>query len=194
MCIIYCSTYSRQSHNLCTKHFIRSDTLNNAVLEAIKVQIDLVIDIEKVIKEIMKLKKVNYDEEVFGKNLTMLNNELSRYKTLKRRIYEDWKLEVISKEEYLEYSKDYDKNILRLTENIDNIKKQLENANNLIKDNNEWINKFKQNQGITELTKPVLDNLVDNIYICEDERIIVSFKYEDEYKQALEFINDNKVS
>lgn len=192
--VYYCSTYSRQSHNLCTKHFIRSDTLNNAVLEAIKVQIDLVINLEKVIKEIMKIKKVNYDEEVFGKNLTMLNNELLRYKTLKKRIYEDWKLEVISKDEYLEYSKDYDKNILRLTENIENIKKQLENANNLIKDNNEWINKFKQNQGITELTKPVVDNLIDNIYICENERIIVSFKYEDEYKQALEFINDNKVS
>lgn len=85
--VYYCSTYSRQSHNLCTKHFIRSDNLNNAVLEAIKVQIYLVIDIEKLIKEIMKLKIVNNDEEVFGKNLTMLNNELSRYETLEEYMY-----------------------------------------------------------------------------------------------------------
>lgn len=44
--VYYCSTYSRKSHSLCTKHLIRSDTLTKAVLEAIKLQIDLVINID----------------------------------------------------------------------------------------------------------------------------------------------------
>lgn len=84
--VYYCSTYSRKSHSLCTKHLIRSDTLNKAVLEAIKVQINLVINIDKTIKEISKMKKINYDEEVFGKNMTTLEQELSKYKTLKKII------------------------------------------------------------------------------------------------------------
>ncbi len=82
--VYYCSTYSRKSHSLCTKHLIRSDTLNKAVLEAIKVQINLVINIDKTIKEISKMKKINYDEEVFEKNMTTLEQELSKYKTLKK--------------------------------------------------------------------------------------------------------------
>ena len=190
--VYYCSTYSRKSHNLCTKHLIRSDTLNKAVLEAIKVQINLVINIDKTIKEISKMKKINYDEEVFEKNMTTLEQELSKYKTLKKKLYEDLKLEIISKDEYLEYSKDYDKSILRLTENIDNIREQLKKTQSITDGNNDWIDKFKSKAGIDKLSKPVIDDLINNIYVCEEERIVVSFKYEDEYKNAVEFINKNK--
>lgn len=191
--VYYCSTYSRKSHSLCTKHLIRSDTLTKAVLEAIKLQIDLVINIDNTIQEISKMKKINYDEKMLETNIKTLEQELSKFKTLKKKLYEDWKLEIISKDEYLEYSKDYDKNIVKLTENIDNTKEQLKKTQNITENNNDWIDKFKSKAGIEELSKPIIDDLIDNIYICEDEKIIVSFKYKDEYQNALEFINKNKV-
>ena len=42
--------------------------------------------------------------------------------------------------------------------------------------------------------KPSIDDLTDNIYICEEERIVVSFKYEDEYRNAVDFIRKNRIS
>lgn len=109
------------------------------------------------------MKKINYDEKICETNIKTLELELSKYKTLKKNIYEDCKLEAISKDEYLEYSKDYDKNILKLTENIDNTKEQLKKTQNITEDNNDWIDKFKSKAGIDELSKPIIDDLIDNI-------------------------------
>ena len=60
------------------------------------------------------------------------------------------------------------------------------------KEDNTWINVFRKNQNITELTREILGDLIDVIYIHEGGDITVVFKYENEYKQALKFIKDNK--
>ena len=47
------------------------------------------------------------------------------------------------------------------------------------------MNKFKSKEGIDKLSNHVIDALISDIYICEEEIIIV---YEYEYKNVVDFI------
>lgn len=52
-----CNTYRKKSAQICTKHTIRSDYLEKAVLESIKMQIDIAIEMEYMIKKINQSEK-----------------------------------------------------------------------------------------------------------------------------------------
>lgn len=49
-----CGTYRKKSSSLCTKHTLKVEELENAVLEAIKLQIELLVDTEKILEQINK--------------------------------------------------------------------------------------------------------------------------------------------
>lgn len=189
--VYYCNTYTRKSPDLCSMHKIKSDKLEQMVFETIKVQINLVLDIEKAIKEISKSKKVDYEKNVMTQSIKTMEMDLAKKKSLKKSVYEDWKLDVITKEEYFEYVNDYDKDIEIIEHNLKELNEKLSVLNENKQEDVNWIEKFRKNQNITELTREILSELVDVIYIHEDENITVVFKYEDEYKQALRFIKEN---
>ena len=189
--IYYCNTYVRKSHNLCSKHAIRSDKLEEMVFEAIKFHIGLIIDIEKTIKKITKEKDFECEKEMLKNKISDIEIEIEKNKQLKRGLYEDWKEGILSKEEFIAYSKEYEDKITKLISNSENIQNQLNASENTTRKNDDWIEEFKKRKNIKELKKDVIDDLIDNIYVHNDGNITIIFKYQDEYEQALEFIKKN---
>ena len=57
-----------------------------------------------------------------------------------------------------------------------------------VKTNNDWIDKFKKYKNITELSREIIDELIDNIFVHEGNKVTIKFNYEDEYKTAIEYI------
>ena len=43
-------------------------------------------------------------------------------------------------------------------------------------------------RNIKELSRQVIDELIDEIYVYEDGRIQIKFRYEEEYKEAIEYV------
>ena len=59
----YCSTYIRKSHELCTRHLIKAEIVEDIVLKAVQKQIKLVLNQEKLINEIYKERNQNHIKE-----------------------------------------------------------------------------------------------------------------------------------
>ena len=72
------------------------------------------------------------------------------------------------------------------------IKKKLEKLGYKSKENKEWVKKFIKNHNMEYLTKEIIDDLVDNIFVLENGDLRVVFKYQDEFFEAKDFINKNK--
>ena len=95
----------------------------------------------------------------------------------------------LSKKDSLKENKQkYENNIERLKLNIENLKneKQKYESQNISK--NEWIKTFKEQKGITELSRDIMMELIDCIYVKENGDIKIRFKFEDEFKKCLEYI------
>ena len=186
-----CSTYRKKSNKLCTKHTIKLENLEKAVLKAINFHIDL-IDVEEIVKQI--------NDDNFQKNksknienmITTKQNEIFKISNFKKALYEDWKNEDITRQEYLEYKQKYENDIERLKQNIENLKNERQKCEVHEELQNEWIEKFKRQRGITELSRDIMMELIDSIYVKENGDITIKFKFKDELKRYLEYIEYHK--
>jgi len=187
-----CSTYRKKSNNLCTKHTIKSEKLEKAVLEAINLHIDLLIDTEEIMQQINESSFQNVKNEKIENMIIAKQNEISKIINFKRTLYEDWKNEDITREEYLEYKYKYENDIERLNQNIERLESEKKKYENQKVSSNEWIEKFKEQKNITELSRDIIMELIECIYVHENGKITIKFKFEDELKRCLEYIENNK--
>ncbi len=184
----YCRNYKTQS-SVCSPHKIQTANLYSMVLEIIIFQVKLVLNLEKTLNKLKKDGMAYKYEQEYSNQVKKLNNEIDKLKRLKKATYEDWKLEKICKEDFMNYSKDYDNRIQNCNNEIKALENvYVENIKNLKKDDY-WIEHYRRNKNIKTLNKDVIDELIECIYVYENENIQIKFKYQNEYEKAMEFIN-----
>ena len=185
-----CGTYRKKSSKLCTKHTLKVEDLENSVLEAIKLHIELLIDTENILKQISKSKT----KELASKNISNVKyakqKEIEKISNLKRCLYEDWKNEDITREEYLQYKQKYEQDIERIKGVIDNLDKQKEKQEELIEESSEWLENFKKYKNITELDRDIITELIENIEVYENKKIKIHFKFMNELDKIYEYLDN----
>lgn len=186
-----CSLYMRTAGAQCSKHSIRNDELESAVLQAVKVQIGLVADIRRIRAEIESNDLIDNRKKLIEKNIEKCEKQIKAKKKLRQEAYEDWKSEKISEVEYNEYTEEYSAKIKKIEENINNYYKDMLELDKTIKDDS-WIDNFTKFQNVNELSRELIDNLIDNIYVYEEKKIKIKFKYEDEFEFLLNYIKNKK--
>ena len=185
----YCTSYIKQK--LCSKHTTEKSKLEKDVLDIMNNQINMLINVEKTIDEILKEENINYDIEILNNRLEEIDTEAEKYKTLKNSIKDDYENEYINKEEYIEYEKEYNHILSNLKKDKIKINERIEKTGFKSERNKEWIEIFKRNQNIKQLSKKVIDELVENIFIDKNNNIKIKFKYEDEFFEAIDFIKNH---
>lgn len=188
-----CSTYRKKSNNLCTKHSIKVENLEKAVLKAINLHINLLIDTQEIVKQINDSSFQSTRNENIENIIIAKQNEISKISNFKMRLYEDWKNEDITRDEYLQYKQKYESDFERLKQNIERLENEKQKYETQNQSHNKWIEKFKEQKGITKLSRDIMMELIDCIYVHENGSITIKFKFEDEFKRILEYIRNNKL-
>ena len=162
------------------------ETLEKVVLEVINLHIDLLIDTEKIVKQINNSSVQNNKSKNIENIIITKKNEITKISNFKRTLYEDWKKEDITRDEYLEYKRRYEKDIERLKKNIENL--EIEKSKYKIQNitNNKWLERIKKQGKITSLTRNIMIELIDSIYVKENGDFIIKFKFKDEFQRCLE--------
>jgi len=187
-----CNTYRKKKEGACTKHTIRSDYLEKIVLESIKLQIDLALEMEKMIQKINKSPTRNLYNANIEKMIQSKTNELEKTKRLKKAVYEDWKLGAITQDEYFEYKTSYEQDAINIEESIKYLQEEKKKYEEQVLGDNSWIDSLKQKRNITTLTRDIIIELIDCVYIHEGGNITIKFKFADEYNRILEYIKTNE--
>ena len=107
-------------------------------------------------------------------------------------LYPDWKNGLISQEEYLILKQNLTGKIESLDKMIKTLTDTAKSYEDGVSDENKFIAHFKKYGKIKSLTRNLLLELIDEILIHEGGDITVKFKFNDAYKDALEYIEMNK--
>ena len=188
-----CGTYRKKSNKLCTKHTLKVEELEKAVLEVIKLHINC-IDITKLLDEKNKLNSKKSVSEKMENMRQARKKDIEKLKNLKRGLYEDWKNKDITKEEYVEYKQKYERDIEKIKEIIENLDKQKGKQEKIINGNSLWIENFKVYKNITELDRDIITELIDYIEVHENKKITIHFKFMAELDKILDYIDNKKVA
>ncbi len=185
-CYLVCSTHKARQG--CTSHNFSETKLEKIVFTLVRDHIDQICEIERVMDYIASLPE--HQREIFNYDaqITRLEQEIQRFQDLKLNLYSDMADGVISKEEYLEFRAGYDRKITARQHSLRQIQEERAQA---VRDSEEeipWIQMFRQYENITELHRTVLVNLIERIVIYDAQHIDVTFRYQDKFKAALEYI------
>ena len=188
--IVYysCSTYSRKLKTACTKHTIREDLLEKAVLTAIQKQIALVDNLTQIIDEINNAPVIHRESKRINKLLDLKQKELDKLNSLIDNLYMDWRTNEITKTEYKRIKSKFEVQIEQIKEVIANLEKEKAELSTGISVNEPYLQTFLKHKNIDHLERGILVELIDNIYVHEGGGLTIEFNFEDQHKRMLEYI------
>ena len=185
-----CSTYRRMHSKSCTKHAIRADALEKAVLSALNKYISLAVDFDTLIKKINRERKGGGESERLNAALSAKKRQLEITNNLLLDLYPDYKSGILSKAQYLALKERYEKNTECARKEIENTEKQIAALESGVDGGNEFISTFKKYGGINVLTRDVMVELIENIYVREDGSIDIKLKCCDAFALANEYFEN----
>jgi len=188
----FCRTYKDQSKTACTKHSIKHNRLEAAVLYAIQQQVYLAVHYSNTIARIntapqQKSQSIRLDALIEEKE-----KELTKIMRYKQSIYQDWKDKEITHSDYRHMSEDYERQISAVNRVLDNLNADRAELENGIDTENPFLAAFMKFENIDKLTREVLIELVDHIKVHENGNISVKLKFADQiaenYSRAAGFV------
>lgn len=176
----YCGTYKRSGKEYCTPHALPFQMLYDIVLEDLKQIILNVNNLQELVKKqsftASKIKTSTYTE------LTTLKTELARVHKLKKSVYEDYKDELLSKEEFLSYRENYQQKEMLYLKQIETLEaKQKKNGTENAFET-PWLKKLLDLKDIEELDRDIIVEMIDQITVYENHKIKISYNFRNEPK------------
>ena len=183
----FCMSYLQVSKS-CSKHKIKTSVLEETVLEAIQVQVKLVIELEKSLSKLYLKNNQGSIENEYRNNVKISELKISNLKEQKRKYYEEWKFDKLEKSEFMKLSDEIETKISKLNEDIEIYTSTYRENIKKMKKNDYWIGHYKRNRKIKSLSREVLNELIDVIYVRKDGTLDIKFKYQDEYQSLVNYL------
>lgn len=177
--IIYynCSLYKRYGNKACSKHTIRHDKLEAAILAVLQRQIRMTADIENVIETVNKTPLIPKDQKNLETKIKDCKKELQKVFTYKKNLYEDWKNNDISRTEYHLLKSQYTEKEDRLNKIIIELEKKKNNSLQSINKETSVIYNFIYNKNLSNLSRDILTDLIKYIAIHENGDLTIYFNF-----------------
>lgn len=176
----YCGTYKRSGKDYCTPHTLPFQVLNDIVLGDLKAIIRNVENLQELIKKQscteLKIRNSTNTE------LIKVKAELERVKKLKKSIYEDYKDELISKEEYLSYREDYQQKEALYSKQIETLEAKKKETVTEDVFETPWLKRLLELKDIEELDRDIVVEMIDEITVYENRKIKIRYNFGDELK------------
>lgn len=176
----------------CASHRISRKALEKTVLVLLQNHIASILDLEGMFKFIDTVPFQELDLKVLDDKLQAKEQELVKYKGLRDSLYEDMKLGIVTKEDYVELREAYSIRCKSIEQAIFNYKQEIKSVLEMKSDKYEWIEYFKEYKNIDTLTRNVVVKLIKQVKVTDKKNIEVVFDFDDSYQRLLQLIDRQK--
>lgn len=187
-----CRTYVTRSKEICSSsHIIKDELLEQAVFKTVQAQIALVENMAQLVEEI-NAAPIRADQTIrIDKLLKAKEQELIKITGITDNLYLDWKSGDITRTEYHRMKGKFEEQAEHLREVIDNLKKERKDYSKGVTADDPYLTTFLKYRNIQKLERSILVDLVEMIYVHADKGIDIQFKFADQHKRIMEYIESN---
>ena len=187
-----CSTHVRRGHATCFNHFIRQDALNEKVFNAIRDQLQVALDYEKLL---LAMRGGSGEASVREKHKAAVASVKLRLNALKKKragLYESYVEGILNEEEYAFAKQTYEEQYEALNRLLDEAVERRERFLASISPDNKWLTMMRGAAGMTGLTQELVDAIIEKVLVYGGSRIEVVFNYNDVFYAMLECVEQIK--
>lgn len=184
---VYYVCGNNKNHKICSSHSISTKKLEDMIFSSIHMKIELMVNVEKIINEILGENTEQNINKSFSyeKQILKLEEEVIKYKKIKVRLYEDFVDNIISKDDYKEFKNTYTEKIHSKESAIHRLKKDSQQIVDTSYSGKSWVEIFKEYKNINKLNRRIMMALIHCVKVYENNKIEIIFKYKDEYENNL---------
>lgn len=189
--VYYVCSGNKKDKDICSSHRISENTLNMAITKTLQLHLKQLGDLQESIRYIRetsgnsdKIKKLVLQSE-------KRKEDIEKYNRLKLECYEVYKKELITQDEYMLFKKELDNRIEEIQRAITELGKKKRMLLDGGYEKESLLEKFLTSKEI-ELKRSILVRFISRIYVYEDHRIEIIFRYQDEIRQLLGIVEEIK--
>lgn len=176
----------------CSSHRIKTDDLETAVLRILQNHIRVVVEMRKCLDFIEKLPFRQINLRKAEERLLKIEEEISRYRKLKITLYEDMKEGIVTKEDYVDISVQYEQRIKDAEQAAEQIHKEIDTLMGNSTDEQRWMKDFIQYKNLTQLTRIAAVELIEKIHVFENKKIVVEFLHAQDFEKLMHHLSEYK--
>lgn len=187
-----CSTYKNRGKNLCSKHTVQADKVEQALLAFLQWNIAVAVEIEPILEILNHSPARKMESERFQRLKESQSAERAKILKLREELYPDYKAGLIDLKEYEDFRAKYEVKLNEIEELLQATEEKIQELKEGISPESDFVVEFKKYSNITSLTREVVCALVENIYVFEGNRIEIHLKYRDEFEAIREYLFCNR--
>jgi len=172
-------------------HSIKHNRLEAAVLFAIQQQVHLAVSYSEIVALINTAPVKKCQSKRLDDLIATKERELAKVSRYKQSLYQDWKDGEITRDDYHYMKADYERQTIAISAVLKNLTAERAELANGVGEEHPALAAFMRYQNIDRLTRDILVELVDHIKVYENGNISIRFKFADEFRRILEYIELN---
>ncbi len=168
-----CGFHQKLGKNYCELNHITFEKLDELVVFAINQQLKQMKTDMKNLESQIREKEPELDVKI-----ARLQAKIERKMEYRKQAYEQFMDEVLSKEEYLELKQMYEQENRKYQKELSELSHERQRQQAVVYETKIWLEHFNRRQlTVKQLTKEVLVELVDKIYVYPEQKIDIYFKF-----------------
>ncbi len=190
--VYVCSHNARRLSPMCTPHNLQLNQLEEKVLTAIKLQVKVALNYEKLLISLQESageKSLRDHQNAVIKGLDLKLNGMQKRR---ERLYEDFVEGILSEEEYTYIKTSFDDSFEKLNLQLEDAVLRRRKFNEAMSSENKWIQLMKSVSKAKKLTQALVDECVEKVEVHEGGNIELTMKYSDIYALTVSCVKEIK--
>lgn len=190
--VYYVCSANKADAAVCSRHSIREDVLNDAVLATLQQQIEVILDMDCTLRQMEALSWEKSEIRKIDANIEYQNQIIEKNNALRLGVYEDLQSGVLTKEEFITLKEEFTERIEAAKKLIDQMTRDRNNISDGFSKQQGWLSQFREYKNISEISRVVVVNLIERINIYENSEIEVVFRHRDQFADIMTFLEQQK--
>jgi len=172
---------SHKNEKTCFANSLRDAALEEIVLEALKQHIQEVINLSNLLELTDTAKLQQAGVQKLQARLDRKQEEIDRYQTLLRSLYENLADGIIDREEYQDFKKNYTRRRAEAEEQADAIREEMNQEMVDSFEGRGWMEQFRKHRNIDALDRAIVVSLIERVLIFRDHRVEIVYRWQNEF-------------
>ncbi len=175
--IYVCGGYLDSGYSRCSRHSIRYPLVADAVVAVIKVQIELALKQEQLIRQMRgSVKEKNLIDKYVGQ-VNYLNQELKKINAKREGLFENFAEGILDENEYQFAKEKYDEEAASLGKRLKAASTKKSQLDSVLSFDNKWLAATHEAENIAEVNESLVKSIISKVMVYEDNRVEVELNY-----------------
>lgn len=175
--IYVCGGYLDSGYSRCSRHSIRYPLVADAVMAVVKMQTELALKQEQLIRQMRgSVKEKNLIDKYVGQ-VNYLNQELKKINARREGLFENFAEGILDEKEYQFAKEKYDEEASALDKKLKVASAKKNQLDSVLSFDNKWLAAMHKTENASEMNESLVKSLISKVMIFEDSRIEVELNF-----------------